>query len=155
MWPHLTTDVWYIWPDIIWYNIAVTYMTWLMISPTFIGVDDYKKAEGINGDLKRVQDGLKRAQKLLKQSQKRDYYKILGVKRWEHILQCHTIHEASAMHLLSIIFSWYTYNEQLVNKHLYKNRDEGIPFLGWSTLFFTKYHINTIIWSLPKCYKSE
>ena len=29
----------------------------------------------------QVKDGLKRAQNLLKQSQKRDYYKILGVKR--------------------------------------------------------------------------
>jgi len=29
----------------------------------------------------QVDDGLNRAQKLLKQSQKRDYYKILGVKR--------------------------------------------------------------------------
>ncbi len=29
----------------------------------------------------QVDDGLNRAQKLLKQSQKRDYYKILGVSR--------------------------------------------------------------------------
>ena len=34
------------------------------------------------GDLTRQRkEGLERAQRLLKQSQKRDYYKILGVKR--------------------------------------------------------------------------
>ena len=47
----------------------------------FSAVNLYKKAEETAGELRRVQDGLKRAQKLLKQSQKRDYYKILGVKR--------------------------------------------------------------------------
>ena len=47
----------------------------------FSAINDYKAAEQINGDLRRVQEGLKRAQKLLKQSKKRDYYKILGVKR--------------------------------------------------------------------------
>jgi len=45
------------------------------------GVDDYKKAQEVAGDMKKVNDGLKRAEKLLKQSKKRDYYKILGVKR--------------------------------------------------------------------------
>lgn len=30
---------------------------------------------------RRAQEGLNKAQKLLKQSQKKDYYKILGVKR--------------------------------------------------------------------------
>ena len=48
---------------------------------SFTAVEDYKKAEEIAGEMKKVQDGLKRAQKLLKQSLKRDYYKILGVKR--------------------------------------------------------------------------
>ena len=47
----------------------------------FSAINDYKAAEQINGELRRVQEGLKRAQKLLKQSKKRDYYKILGVKR--------------------------------------------------------------------------
>ena len=47
----------------------------------FSAINDYKAAEEINGELRRVQEGLKRAQKLLKQSKKRDYYKILGVKR--------------------------------------------------------------------------
>lgn len=44
-------------------------------------VNDFKKAESIDGNLKKVQEGSQRAQKLLKQSKKRDYYKILGVKR--------------------------------------------------------------------------
>lgn len=44
-------------------------------------VNDFKKAESIDGNLRKVQEGSQRAQKLLKQSQKRDYYKILGVKR--------------------------------------------------------------------------
>lgn len=44
-------------------------------------VNDFKKAESINGELHRVREGLQKAQRLLKQSQKRDYYKILGIKR--------------------------------------------------------------------------
>ncbi|ESO10656.1 hypothetical protein HELRODRAFT_185263 [Helobdella robusta] len=44
-------------------------------------VNDFKQAEQIYSDHHRVQEGLKRAQKLLKQSKKRDYYKILDVKR--------------------------------------------------------------------------
>ncbi|KAI0233647.1 DnaJ-like subfamily C member 3 [Lamellibrachia satsuma] len=44
-------------------------------------VKDYQKAEEVGGGLNRVQEGLHRAQKLLKQSKKRDYYKILGVRR--------------------------------------------------------------------------
>ena len=44
-------------------------------------ISDYKKAQEIHDGHRRVQEGLKRAEKLLKQSQKRDYYKILGVKR--------------------------------------------------------------------------
>jgi len=49
-----------------------------------LAISDYKNAENQqhegNGN-RRVQEGLSKAQKLLKQSQKRDYYKILGVKR--------------------------------------------------------------------------
>ncbi|XP_064614788.1 dnaJ homolog subfamily C member 3-like [Liolophura sinensis] len=45
------------------------------------GVNDYQKAQGIDGESRKVHEGLKKAQKLLKQSLKRDYYKILGVKR--------------------------------------------------------------------------
>lgn len=44
-------------------------------------VNDYQKAKNINEHLHKVQEGLDRAQKLLKQSKKRDYYKILGLKR--------------------------------------------------------------------------
>ncbi|XP_031548748.1 dnaJ homolog subfamily C member 3-like [Actinia tenebrosa] len=44
-------------------------------------VKDYQKAKNINDQLHKVQEGLERAQRLLKQSKKRDYYKILGIKR--------------------------------------------------------------------------
>jgi DnaJ family protein C protein 3 len=48
-------------------------------------IEDFKKAEtietGDDGLKKRAQEGTQRAQKLFKQSQKRDYYKILGIKR--------------------------------------------------------------------------
>ncbi|KAJ7330645.1 DnaJ sub C member 3 [Desmophyllum pertusum] len=44
-------------------------------------VNDYQKAKSINEHLHKVQEGLERALKLQKQSKKRDYYKILGLKR--------------------------------------------------------------------------
>ncbi|CAD5119919.1 DgyrCDS8498 [Dimorphilus gyrociliatus] len=44
-------------------------------------VNDYQKANQIDKENSRVHEGLNRAEKLLKQSKKRDYYKILGVKR--------------------------------------------------------------------------
>jgi len=50
-----------------------------------LAISDYKSAEKLQHEgshSRRVQDGLNKAQKLLKQSQKRDYYKILGVKRY-------------------------------------------------------------------------
>ncbi|XP_071949401.1 dnaJ homolog subfamily C member 3-like [Antedon mediterranea] len=43
-------------------------------------IDEFTKAHNIE-DSQRTQDALKRGNKLLKQSLKRDYYKILGVKR--------------------------------------------------------------------------
>ncbi|XP_022098739.1 dnaJ homolog subfamily C member 3-like [Acanthaster planci] len=43
-------------------------------------LEDFRRANELE-DSQRTQDGLNKAQKLLKQSQKRDYYKILGVKR--------------------------------------------------------------------------
>ncbi|XP_077987688.1 dnaJ homolog subfamily C member 3-like [Glandiceps talaboti] len=43
-------------------------------------VNDYQKAKNIE-DNQRTKEGYDRAQKLLKQSKKRDYYKILGVPR--------------------------------------------------------------------------
>lgn len=44
-------------------------------------IKDYQKAKDINAHFQRADEGLQRAQKLMKQSQKRDYYKILGIKR--------------------------------------------------------------------------
>lgn len=44
-------------------------------------VNDYQKAKNINENLHKVQEGLERALRLQKQSKKRDYYKILGLKR--------------------------------------------------------------------------
>jgi DnaJ homolog subfamily C member 3 len=41
---------------------------------------DYQRAHETE-DSNRVNDGIKRVQKLIKQSKKRDYYKILGVRR--------------------------------------------------------------------------
>ncbi|CAF1158159.1 unnamed protein product [Adineta steineri] len=41
---------------------------------------DYQRAHE-HEDTQRVHDGIKRVQKLIKQSKKRDYYKILGVRR--------------------------------------------------------------------------
>lgn len=44
-------------------------------------VEDYQKAVNAHDDSRKAKEGLHRAQKLLKQSQKKDYYKILGVRR--------------------------------------------------------------------------
>lgn len=44
-------------------------------------IKDYQTAQSVENHPKKVDEGLERAQKLLKQSQKRDYYKILGVSR--------------------------------------------------------------------------
>lgn len=44
-------------------------------------ISDFQKAIDIDNNNNKASEGVKRAQKLLKQSQKRDYYKILGVKR--------------------------------------------------------------------------
>lgn len=42
---------------------------------------DYQRAMNIDESMNRAQEGHQRVQKLIKQSKKRDYYKILGVKR--------------------------------------------------------------------------
>uniref|UniRef100_A0A8C8S191 J domain-containing protein n=1 Tax=Pelusios castaneus TaxID=367368 RepID=A0A8C8S191_9SAUR len=42
---------------------------------------DYQEAKEFDGENEEVKEGLERAQKLLKQSKKRDYYKILGIRR--------------------------------------------------------------------------
>ncbi|PAV66887.1 hypothetical protein WR25_00381 [Diploscapter pachys] len=42
---------------------------------------DYNKALEVNSEFRRAKEGIDRVQKLKKQAGKRDYYKILGVKR--------------------------------------------------------------------------
>ncbi|XP_023330976.1 dnaJ homolog subfamily C member 3 [Eurytemora carolleeae] len=44
-------------------------------------VNDYRAALEIDEDFQRAKEGIQRAQKLQKTAKKRDYYKILGVKR--------------------------------------------------------------------------
>ncbi|XP_029113124.1 dnaJ homolog subfamily C member 3b isoform X2 [Scleropages formosus] len=44
-------------------------------------VEDYQEAKELDGENQEIREGLERAQKLLKLSRKRDYYKILGVNR--------------------------------------------------------------------------
>ncbi|CAL1533171.1 unnamed protein product [Lymnaea stagnalis] len=44
-------------------------------------IQQLQQAQEIDGNSRRVQEALNKAQKLEKQSKKRDYYKILGVKR--------------------------------------------------------------------------
>lgn len=44
-------------------------------------VEDYQEAREFDQDNQELREGLDRAQKLLKLSRKRDYYKILGVSR--------------------------------------------------------------------------
>uniref|UniRef100_A0A8V5G2I2 DnaJ homolog subfamily C member 3 n=1 Tax=Melopsittacus undulatus TaxID=13146 RepID=A0A8V5G2I2_MELUD len=44
-------------------------------------IKDYETAQANSENDQQIREGLERAQKMLKQSQKRDYYKILGVKR--------------------------------------------------------------------------
>ena len=51
-------------------------------SSSFIAAIDYfQKALGVSEGYHRAKEGMEKAQKLLKQSKKRDYYKILGVAR--------------------------------------------------------------------------
>ena len=45
-------------------------------------VRDFEAAKEHSENDRQIMEGLEKAQRLLKQSQKRDYYKILGVKRW-------------------------------------------------------------------------
>lgn len=49
-------------------------------------IEDYRKAHEANEGSQKAREGLDRAQKLKKQAGKRDYYKILGVKRWTFVL---------------------------------------------------------------------
>lgn len=45
-------------------------------------VEDYQEAREFDQESQEIREGLERAQKLLKISRKRDYYKILGVSRY-------------------------------------------------------------------------
>lgn len=47
-------------------------------------VEDYQEAREFDQENQEIREGLERAQKLLKISRKRDYYKILGVSRYGH-----------------------------------------------------------------------
>lgn len=47
----------------------------------FLAIREFNKALELDRDYQRAVNGLKRAQKLQKISEKRDYYKILNVKR--------------------------------------------------------------------------
>lgn len=47
----------------------------------FKAIKDYETAQANSENDQQIREGLERAQRMLKQSQKRDYYKILGVKR--------------------------------------------------------------------------
>lgn len=44
-------------------------------------MSDYRKALDLDEDFQRAKEGMQTAQKRQKQASKRDYYKILGVKR--------------------------------------------------------------------------
>uniref|UniRef100_A0A0N5BBK7 J domain-containing protein n=1 Tax=Strongyloides papillosus TaxID=174720 RepID=A0A0N5BBK7_STREA len=44
-------------------------------------VNDYKRAHELDENNNSISEGLQKAQRLLKQSKKKDYYKILGLKR--------------------------------------------------------------------------
>ncbi|XP_053694100.1 dnaJ homolog subfamily C member 3 [Sabethes cyaneus] len=44
-------------------------------------IHQYREALDINDNLQRAKEGIERAQRLQKQAERRDYYKILGVKR--------------------------------------------------------------------------
>lgn len=54
----------------------------LFLSCFFKAIKDYETAQANSENDQQIREGLERAQRMLKQSQKRDYYKILGVKRW-------------------------------------------------------------------------
>ena len=51
-----------------------------MFNPT--AIEELQAAQEIDDNSRRVKELLQKAQKLEKQSKKRDYYKILGVKRY-------------------------------------------------------------------------
>lgn len=52
------------------------------ISVLLVAIEDYQEAKEFDGENEEIKEGLEKAQKLLKQSKKRDYYKILGIRRY-------------------------------------------------------------------------
>uniref|UniRef100_A0A915AJB2 J domain-containing protein n=3 Tax=Parascaris univalens TaxID=6257 RepID=A0A915AJB2_PARUN len=44
-------------------------------------IEDYQKAVNANGDSRKAKEGLEKAKRLKKQAARKDYYKILGVRR--------------------------------------------------------------------------
>lgn len=52
-----------------------------LISFLFVAVHDFQAALEIDEHLQRAKEGIERARKLQKQAERRDYYKILNVKR--------------------------------------------------------------------------
>lgn len=54
------------------------------VSVLSTAVEDYQEAREFDQENQEIREGLERAQKLLKISRKRDYYKILGVSRYVH-----------------------------------------------------------------------
>lgn len=53
----------------------------IKLALNFVAVRDFQAALEIDQHLQRAKEGIERARKLQKQSERRDYYKILGVKR--------------------------------------------------------------------------
>jgi DnaJ family protein C protein 3 len=47
----------------------------------FSAIREFSEAQNKDQESRRIREGMNRAQKLKKQSLRRDYYKILGVKR--------------------------------------------------------------------------
>lgn len=54
---------------------------YVIFSYTFSAIHEFSKALEIDREYQRAVNGQKRAQKLQKMAEKRDYYKILNVKR--------------------------------------------------------------------------
>jgi len=53
----------------------------LMMENYEAALNDFQTAKNVDQESRKAQEAIEKAQRLLKQSQKRDYYKILGVKR--------------------------------------------------------------------------
>lgn len=46
-----------------------------------LAIEDYQKAVNANSDSRKAKEGLEKAKRLKKQAARKDYYKILGVRR--------------------------------------------------------------------------